>query len=227
MTFAQLTGPLTARGLLAGADPRTDTARLLSRVLSEHGVARSALRGVRYLTASAVRTVEDELGRVADELLDIDLGDVVVSGWCRHSALREAALRTRAISGSEEVLVLSPHRVTATYRPRVDVFVQNRKAESFDFELNAEFDLTGVCAVVRWGRLVAVRDGECLITAMLTLEGTPLWERRAHVDLIPLVRLTPAVPLVDAYPEKPVQPRQPTTGQAPELEPVSKATEPA
>jgi len=227
MTFAQLTGPLTARGLLAGADPRTDTARLLSRVLSEHGVARSALRGVRYLTASAVRAVEDELGRVADELLDIDLGDVVISGWCRHSALREAARRTRAISGSEEVLVLSPHRVTATYRPRVDIFVQNRKAESFDFELTVEFDLTGVCTVVRWGQLVGVKDGECLITAMLTLEGTPLWERRAHVDLIPLVRLHPAVPLVDARPEPPVQPRQPAPDRGPELQPVSKVTEPA
>jgi hypothetical protein len=62
---------------------------------------------------------------------------------------------------------------------------------------------------------------------MLTLEGTPLWERRAHVDLIPLVRLHPAVPLVDARPETPVQPRQPATDRGPELQPVSKVTEPA
>jgi hypothetical protein len=227
MTFGQLRGPLAARSLLAGADPRTNTARLLSRVLSEHGVARSALRGVRHLSASAVRAVEDELGRVADELLDIDLGDVVVSGWCRHSALREAARRTLAVPGSEEVLVLTPHRVTATYRPRVDVFVQDRKVESVDFELRVEFDLTGVCAVVRSGQLMAVRGGECLVTAMLALEGAPLWERRAHVDLIPLVRLNPAVPLVDGYPETPVAPRQPTTDQLAVPQPLVEVPGPA
>jgi hypothetical protein len=219
-------GPLTARRFLAGSDPGIATAQALSHVLGEYGVARTALAGIRHLSAGAVAAVEDEIGRVADGLLDLDLTDVLLSAWRKYAVLRESAHRSLTTPGSEEVLVLASHRVTATYRPRVDVLVQGRKATSFELQLALAFDLAGVCAVVRWGHLVALRGGECLLTATLALDGTRLWDRRDRVDARWLVPLRPAVPLLDGFPGgAPVTPRQPTTGEVSEPEPRAVVSE--
>ncbi|HEX6076569.1 MAG TPA: hypothetical protein VFZ32_15050 [Micromonosporaceae bacterium] len=223
MTDTTAESPLTAQGFLAGSG--ADTAQALSHVLGEYGVARTALRGVRHLTASAVRAVEDELGRVADSLLDLDLGDVLLSGWRKYSALTESAHRTLMAPGSEEVLVLATHRVASTYRPHVDVFVQGKKVNSFEFQLAVVFDLAGVCAVVRRGHLVALRGGECLVTARLALEGARLWGRRDRVDLAWMMPLRPAVPLVAVLPGAQLTPRQPASGEAPDSQPRSPVPE--
>ena len=211
--------PLTAREFLAGSDPGVDTAQALSHVLGEYGVARTALSGIRHLSAGAVAAVEDEIGRVADGLLDLDLMDVLLSAWRKYAVLQESAYRSLTPPGSEEVHLLATHRVTATYRPRVDVLVQGGKTNSFELQLALAFDLAGVCAVVRWGHLVALRGGECLVTATLALDGTQLWGRQDRVDVRWLVPLEPAVPLVDGLPGAPITPRQPTTGEAPESKP--------
>lgn len=68
--------------------------------------------------------------------------------------------------------------------------------EAMVFELKVEFDLNGVVAVVRRGDLVALRCGECVVTATLTLQGTSLKRsRKSRIDLPLAVRLNPAIPL--------------------------------
>ncbi len=68
--------------------------------------------------------------------------------------------------------------------------------EAMVFELKVEFDLNGVVAVVRRGDLVALRCGECVVTAPLTLQGTSLKRsRKSRIDLPLAVRINPAIPL--------------------------------
>ena len=58
---------------------------------------------------------------MADDLVDLDLGDLLVAGWRRHSRLVEAARRTLAAPGTEEVALLAPDRVTSVHHPHVDL----------------------------------------------------------------------------------------------------------
>lgn len=189
--------PMTARVFLLGGDAGADTGEVLGRALSQHGVARSALQAVRHLSGSAVQTVDREIGTVADGLLDLDLGEVLVAGWRKHVALTESAKRTLAAPGSEEIVALASHRITSTSSPHVDLFLDDAKVKTLEFELEIVFDLTALSAVVRLGELVALRGGECLVTATLTLEGWRLAERQGHIDLALTVQLQPGVTLVD------------------------------
>ena len=103
-----------------------------------------------------------------------------MSAWRTYDALVTAAERTVAMPGSEEVVVLATHRVAWSYDPHLDLLVDGVRVTTLDFELGVTFDLDGVVAVVRHGELVALRAGQCTITASLTLQGTTLAQRRGR-----------------------------------------------
>jgi hypothetical protein len=188
---------VTARAFLFGEGREADTAEVLSRAIAERGLAASTLHGIRRLSGSARGMVDREVGAAADNLLDIDLGDALVSGWRKHSELKESARRTLAMPGSEDVVVLARHQVTAVHHPQVDLMLDEIKLNTFEFDLTAVFDLTGLSAVVKAGDLVALQGGSCLVTVTLDLEGARLAEGRRQVDLNILVHLQPAIALID------------------------------
>jgi hypothetical protein len=192
---ADLTEPLSARVFLLG--DTTDTVELLARSLNEQGLSPSTIQGLRKLSGAALQAVNHEIATVAGGLLNLDLGDVLMSGWRKYTNLTEAAERTLASPGSEEIVALATHRVSSTHHPSVELLVDGIKVHTFVFELNVVFDLTGVAAVLRRGNLVALRGGECVVTATLTLEGTPLeLSRKGRIDLALVVALHRPIPLV-------------------------------
>jgi hypothetical protein len=188
--------PLTVQWFLLGDSGDTS----LGRKLTEQGVARSTLGGMRRLSAAALHTVDHEIGAVASGLLDLDLGDILLAGWRKYSALTDAARRTLAAPASEEVLQLATHRITSVYLPRVDLFVDDQKITTVEFDLTMVFDLTGLAAVVKAGDLIALQSGECLVTATLSLEEVRLAERRGKLDLAQQIRLNPPISLIDKAP---------------------------
>jgi len=195
MSSANLTPPLTARAFLLGDAEPADTAAVLARELSQHDVARSALRGLPRLSGSALQAVHGEIATVAVGLLDLGLGDALVSGWRKYVTMTKAARRTLVVPGSEAVVVLATHRVTWPYEAHIDVLVDGKKIASFDFEMTVVFDLHGVVAVLRLGDLVALRGGECTITATLTFEGATLARQQRRMDAALVVSLDSPVPM--------------------------------
>ena len=194
MSSASLTEPLSARIFLLGDG--ADTAETLAHSLDKQGALQSTIQGLGGLSASALQAVNHEIATVADGLLNLDLGNLLISGWQKYTDLTKAAKRTLASPSSEEIVVLATHRIVSTHHPSVDLIVDEAKAHTFRFELTIVFDLNGVSAVVRRGDLMALRGGECMITATLTLEGTPLeLTRKGSIDLGLVVPLREPVPL--------------------------------
>jgi hypothetical protein len=196
VSATDVTAPVSARVFLLGDDTGADTAEVLARSLGESGVAGSAIQGLRGLSTSALQAVHREVATVTNGLLNLDFGNLLVSGWRKYTDLTKAAKRTLVSPDSEEIVVLATHRVVSTHQPSVDLIVDGIKVHTLVFELKVEFDLNGVVAVVRRGGLVALRCGECVVTATLTLEGTSLKRsRKSRIDLPLAVRLNPAIPL--------------------------------
>jgi len=204
MTVSTLYAPLTAGAFLFGESPGADTAAAVAHAISQQGAARSALRSVHRLSASAVESVDREIGSVTDRLLELDLGELLVSSWQKYSALVESARRTLAAPGSEELVELVTHRVSSTYCPHVDLTVERTLIHSFEFELELVFDLIGVEAVVREGALAALHAGECAVTATLALDGARLAKKRHLVNLDLMVRLDPPRALISDSAEAPI-----------------------
>jgi hypothetical protein len=208
--------PRTALAFLLGDAEGADDSEVLASELGEHDVAASALRGARRFSGPVRRAVEHELATVATSLLDHDLGDAVISAWRTWQAMTDAAQRTLATPGSEEVVVLATHRVTWTCRPHLDVLVDDEQVTTLDFAMTVAFDLDGVVAVVRDGDLVALRGGDCQITATLTLDEATLAQRQGHMDAAVVVPVDPPVPLIgDAADAPGTRPAPPSPPPAP------------
>lgn len=194
MSSTDVTEPLSVRAFLFG--DATDTVELLTRSLSEQGMSQSVIQGLRKLSGSALQTANQEIATVANGLLNLDLGNILVSSWRKYTDLTKAAERTLAAPDSEEVVVLATHRIASTHHPSVDLLVDGIKVHTFVFELKVVFDLNGVTAVLRQGALVALHGGECVITATLTLEETPLeLSRKGRINLALVVQLRRPIPL--------------------------------
>jgi hypothetical protein len=201
MSTQTATQPLTARTFLLGRATE-DSTEVLAGALRDQEVARAAVGG-RRLSTSALRAVDAEIAVVAARLLDLPLGDALLSAWRTYDALVTAAERTFAVPGSEEVVVLATHRVAWSYDPHLDLLVDGVRVTTLDFALGVTFDLDGIVAVVRQGELVALRAGECTITASLTLQGATLAHRRARMHAAVVLPLRPPVPLLgDAMPPR-------------------------
>ncbi|MGH4026264.1 MAG: hypothetical protein ACRDRV_16950 [Pseudonocardiaceae bacterium] len=189
----------TAADLFVGDSPDGDNAEALTRSFTERGVIRSGIKGLRHLSGSASRALTRELAEVVLKSLDVvDLKDLLVGGWRKYKDLTDAAVRTLAAAGTQELVALAAHRIVSTHQPSVDLIVKDINVHTIVFDLTVAFDVSGVLAVVREGKLAALRGGTCLITGELALGEAPLLppvERR--VDLAKFVTLKPAVRLLD------------------------------
>ncbi len=186
-------GVISAGAVLFGTRPAA--VRSLGRSLHNLGAAESGLRGVRQARAALLQPVDDQIADAVTSQLDHDLGMMLLEGWHHYRALRRAADTTLAKPESEEDVELASHQVTATRHPRADVLVDGSCVYTFAFDLEAEFELTSVAAVVRNGCLVALRGGDCHLNVTLRLGDHTLATREVHVDLAVLLRLDGPVPL--------------------------------
>jgi hypothetical protein len=194
MTTALLAEPFTARTFLFGDSPGSIPE--LAGDLDREGILRVAGDALQELSQSGRETVGAEVARIVQGLLDLDLGDLVVGGWRKWSALTAAARRTRDTPGAAEIVNLAEHTVTSTHEPHVDLLVRDLRVATVHVQLTVEFTLRGLAATVRGGQLVALTGGSCDIAVTLAVEKKTIARKHAHAHLPLIVRLGDGVPLL-------------------------------
>ncbi|MEV6211648.1 hypothetical protein [Kitasatospora sp. NPDC051914] len=197
MTTTTAAEPVTLRDFLF--DPgRENPVDAIAGSLHEQGTVSGLVDGVRGLTASAGRAVEGEVAGMLDGFLGLELLDVAAAGWGRHTELRTAARRTRDTPDSEELVAMASHRIASTNSPSVALLLDGAQLGSVTMELSVRFALAGLVAVVRQGRLAAVRCGHCTVTGALAVERHVVARRERRFDLPGAVELRHGVELLPA-----------------------------
>lgn len=148
------------------------------------------------VTRALRRVADEQLAEVAAGFLDIDLGATAVGGWRLHGQLRDAARETAATPGLTTIVELAEHRMTSTWRPRIDIVLGPTTLAHLAFELAVTFDIVGLHASVTAGRLTRLGGGRGQLEAVFSFGGQRLVERRAPFDAHLSVRLGPGVPLL-------------------------------
>lgn len=182
MTTAQ---PLTTSAFLFDGQ---DTGRALAQALDEHGVLGSLDSALGLVAPTTRKAAGDQVAAVADGVLALDLGDLVVAGWRKQSQLAAAAERTAANPGTSELVELATHRVSSVHHPYVELLINDVRVTTVNFELDLEFEIKALVATVRDGHLVSLHSGDCDLSATLTAEGVRLASRSRHFDLPLVVR---------------------------------------
>jgi hypothetical protein len=194
MTTAITTQPISASVFLFGDSQ--DSVHALARALDEKGVVGSLGAALTNLSRAGRGAVGNQIATVAHGLLDLDLGDLVIGGWCIFADLTAAAKRSMAAPGSSEIVDLATHSITSTHSPDVEVFVNDTRVATVRFDLSITFTVKGVVATVRDGRLITLHTGVCDVAGTLAADGRQLAKREAHFELPLLVHLGNGIPLL-------------------------------
>jgi hypothetical protein len=182
MTTAQ---PLTTSAFLFDDE---DTGRALAQALDQHGVLGSLDNALGLVAQTTREAAGDQVAAVADGVLALDLGDLVVAGWRKQGQLAAAAERTAANPGTSELVELATHRVSSVHHPYVELLINDVRVTTVNFELDLEFEVKALVATVRDGHLVSLHSGDCDLSATLSAEAVRLASRRRHFDLPLVVR---------------------------------------
>jgi hypothetical protein len=188
-------GRMSVRSLLLGSN-QADAGDLLARSVEDRGVGATVGAAVGGLTKSGQHAVCDEVGHVANSLLDLDMTDVLIAAWRKQADLVAAGRRTAASPGSEELVHLAAHRITSKHQPHVDVYVDDVRVTKVEMELALSMLVRGMLGVVAGGRLMAIRAGSCEVTGSLACEHVKLVERKTVYDLSGEVHLGEGMDLV-------------------------------
>jgi hypothetical protein len=204
MTTATTQTGLTVRTFLLGDDTEDDLA-VLRQALSDHGVISQCGGELARLTQEAREAANDSLASVTAGLLDLDLGDVLIYGWRTHERLVNAAKLTVRVPGREEVVQLGSHQVAWTKHPTIDLLVDGVRVHTFRFKLTITFEVDVAAAVVREGKLVALKAGDGSVIGALTLEmpgeDTQLLRQERKINFHLIVHLGSGIPLLGPRPE--------------------------
>jgi hypothetical protein len=173
-----------------------DSVSALAHTLEENGVVGTFEDALKPLSRAGYRAVSSRIAEVAHGLLGLDLGDILVDGWCKFADLVAAAKRTAAAADSTEIVELSTHTVTFAHHPRVDVLVNDTRVATVQLDLTVTFVVKGLCGTVSKGHLVALHSGSSNVVASLAAEGRQLAKREAHFELPLLVHLGEGIPLL-------------------------------
>ena len=140
--------------------------------------------------------VIQELTRVILEVVDSDILALMGTAWRKHSKLVEAGRRTAASPGAEEQVVLATHQMSSIREPQVDLIMDGATLGTLDLRVSVAFEVRGLVAVVREGRLVTLRAGSCTAEAALAIEGVEVARREAGWDLTSQISPANGIPLV-------------------------------
>jgi hypothetical protein len=143
-----------------------------------------------------VAAAERELAEATDGLLSLNLADVAASGWKKYGALRDAALSTRNAPTTKKSVALATHKIESSYHPTIDLLVDDARVATVNIDLQIDFTMAGVVAVVRDARLTEIRSGTCTVTASLSVQQIVITKKQRQFDLPGAVRLRHGVPLL-------------------------------
>ena len=192
MSTAVLYNAATVGDLLFGDVPG-DSTDALTVSLHENGNVRTLIPKLPPLTVAAA---ERELAEATDGLLSLNLADVAASGWKKYGALRDAALSTRNAPTTKKSVALATHKIESSYHPTIDLLVDDARVATIKIDLQIDFTMAGVVAVVRDARLTEIRSGTCTVTASLSVQQIVITKKQRQFDLPGAVRLRHGVPLL-------------------------------
>jgi hypothetical protein len=200
MTSAPTQAALTVRTFLLGSSP--DDEAKIRQLISERDAISKCGGDLSRLTQQGRDAAEGQLASITAGLLDLDLGDVLISGWRMRERLVDAARQTRRLPGRREVVQLGAHRFTSAYSPTIELLIDGVNVHTFQFRLKVIFDIEVAALIVQDGLLMGLKAGDGAVTCTLTLEmpdgDAELFNEQQRVRLHLIINIGHGIPLLPA-----------------------------
>ncbi len=153
-----------------------------------------------------IDTAWRELADATNGFMSTKLAAVVAAGWTACDAFENAARSTRDDPDATEVVALVQHRIAASQRPSIAVYLGGTRLAAVEIEVEIAVTIAGMIAVVEEARLTEVRAGNCTVSGSLSVQGIVLLTRQHEYDLQGALRLRDGGTLSEPAPSSGTEP---------------------
>ena len=168
----------TLRDFCAFADD-DQTAHRVAALGSNSAV--TALAGTVSAAAGPARWQQAlrDLADAIPDLLQVDLGSVLVAAWKTQSELGRYTDATQ-YGPDETILVeLTTHVVTSRHTPYLDLLVNDQPCGRLDFMVEIALRLQGIVLTITGGKICTATTGSCTASSRIVCAGERLSVRQS------------------------------------------------
>jgi hypothetical protein len=177
-------------------DSPADAVAAMTRAVRDGAAAGEIRDGLGRMPAAGKNAVLAEVGTVADGILGMDVIDIFEQSWTRFAALRDAAEKSLADPGGEELVEMATRTASFDYQPGVEVHLADLPVATVSLRAVLAFTVRGLIGVVADGALRAVRAGAWECEGTLDVAGRRVAQRQGSVDMPAEIRFRRPVPLL-------------------------------
>jgi hypothetical protein len=111
------------------------------------------------------------------DVLDLNVIDLLISGWRRHAEIRNQ-MRITALDPTRTALVhVAEHTIESTHTPSLEVRVEGRPLATLTLPVEMAFDIEAVSLLIRGGEIREVRPGRIMARGTVKLESSVILQR--------------------------------------------------
>lgn len=141
--------------LLFGKEGVTALRRVLSDLLARQGSPGGDLLP-RSLRSTAVLS---DIAEAAADLVEVDLSQALIAGWCLDEQVRVAVRDTLDNPENVRFVAVAEHDVVSVWRPHLDVVLGATTLARLQFELRVTFRVADLSVTIQSGRMKRVETG--------------------------------------------------------------------
>jgi hypothetical protein len=154
--------------------PSAEVRRRLEQVVRHAStVDQTRARPLRMLNDVARQALGEEIEAMSETLVDLVLG-----GWRSYGAVTQAMRSSRNQPGVERIVALRNHTISAQRQHDLDIEVDSVRVMTLSTRLTMHVGMNGAVAVVKDGRVLAIRSGQAEADGTVTLEGVQIAHAR-------------------------------------------------
>ncbi len=135
------------------------------------------------------------------ELLDIDIGEIIVGVWKKRDELKKYADTSKYPPGETYLVSLLEHTITSKHRPGIEVLINGAKVKTIWFDIEFALTLEGAILEIDGGSIIGLSTGTCKGMGAIRCEGVALLEKETQPFRLPgSLAFDPGIPIDRALP---------------------------
>jgi hypothetical protein len=159
--------------------PSAEVRRRLEQVVRHAStVDQTRARPLRMLNDVARQALGEEIEAKLRMVMSETLVDLVLGGWRSYGAVTQAMRSSRNQPGVERIVALRNHTISAQRQHDLDIEVDSVRVMTLSTRLTMHVGMNGAVAVVKDGRVLAIRSGQAEADGTVTLEGVQIAHAR-------------------------------------------------
>jgi len=125
------------------------------------------------------------IDQALQQSLNVPMSHILAGGWRQYRELIQ--YRDRKKHPAEEVALvpLHEHTISSTHKPQIEIFVNERRIGSLDFEIKLTLEIEMAILKIQDGKIWEVQMGSCRGCGTLSFGPAVLLERKTGMVQLP------------------------------------------